>query len=183
MPRRIQIIWWFTLYTTIVWAVEGLYCKRPIQCLASSEILTPPPPHRPASVYHRAFGAGGGHTRLVERGWGVNSSEDARHCSVLYICKYFVVWATRGTKSVDIHFQTRKSCWVGDPSFFLVSGALTQPSQPWDDLACGQPSLCAVICTCCQFLEITNRFYTHGRLFTRFFSDRFTAFVHKFNVM
>jgi len=31
--------------------VEGLYCKRPIQCLASSEILTPPPPHRSASVY------------------------------------------------------------------------------------------------------------------------------------
>jgi hypothetical protein len=52
-----------------------------------------PPPHRPASVYsvhHPAFGAGGGHTRWVERGWGVNSSEDARHCSVLYICKYFV---------------------------------------------------------------------------------------------
>jgi hypothetical protein len=40
-----------------------------------------------------AFGAGGGHTRWVERGcrWGVNSSEDAKHCSVLYyICKYFV---------------------------------------------------------------------------------------------
>ncbi len=29
-------------------------------------------------------------TRWVERGWGVNSSEDARHCSVLYVCKYFV---------------------------------------------------------------------------------------------
>ncbi len=26
----------------------------------------------------------------VEMGWGVNSSEDVRHCSVLYICKYFV---------------------------------------------------------------------------------------------
>ncbi len=26
-----------------------------------------------------------------KRGWGVNSSEDARHCSVLYICKYFVI--------------------------------------------------------------------------------------------
>ncbi len=65
--------------------VEGLYCKRPIQCLASSEILTPHPPHRPVSVYPPAFGAGGGHTRWVERGWGVNSSEDARHCSVLYI--------------------------------------------------------------------------------------------------
>ncbi len=32
-----------------LWVVEGLYCKRPIQCLASSEILTP---HRPASMYH-----------------------------------------------------------------------------------------------------------------------------------
>jgi hypothetical protein len=37
-----------------------------------------------------AFGAGGGHTRWVERGWGVNILEDARHCSVLYIRKYFV---------------------------------------------------------------------------------------------
>jgi hypothetical protein len=27
----------------------------------------------------------------VERGWGIYSSEDARHCSVLYICKYFMV--------------------------------------------------------------------------------------------
>ncbi len=35
-----------------------------------------PPPHRPL--------VGGGHTSWVERGWGVNSSEDARHCSVLY---------------------------------------------------------------------------------------------------
>jgi hypothetical protein len=50
--------------------VERLYCKRPIQCLASSKILTPPP-HRPASVY--AFGAGGGHTRWVERGRGGGS--------------------------------------------------------------------------------------------------------------
>jgi hypothetical protein len=50
--------------------VEGLYCKRPIQCLASSKLLTPPPPHRPASLYPPAFGAGGGHTRWVERGGG-----------------------------------------------------------------------------------------------------------------
>jgi hypothetical protein len=52
--------------------VEGLYCKRPIQCLASSEILTtpltapgecvPPPP--------TPLGGGGRHTRWVERGWG-----------------------------------------------------------------------------------------------------------------
>ncbi len=78
-------------------SVEGLYCTRPIQCLASSEILTPhpltawrvcTPPPPPV------LGARGGHTRWVERGRGVNtSSEDARNCSVdaLYICKYFVL--------------------------------------------------------------------------------------------
>ncbi len=38
-----------------------------------------------------AIGGGGGHTRWVERGWGVNILEDARHCSVLFICKYFVI--------------------------------------------------------------------------------------------
>ncbi len=33
----------------------------------------------------------GGRTHsLGGEGVGVNSSEDARHCSVLYICKYFV---------------------------------------------------------------------------------------------
>ncbi len=54
--------------------------------------MDPPPPHRPASVYPppRAFGAGGGQTLWVERGWGVNILEDAGHCSVLYIREYFV---------------------------------------------------------------------------------------------
>ncbi len=33
----------------------------------------PPPPHRPASVYPPTFGAGGGHTRWMERGWGVTA--------------------------------------------------------------------------------------------------------------
>ena len=26
----------------------------------------------------------------MKRGWGVNCSEDARYCSVLYMCRYFV---------------------------------------------------------------------------------------------
>jgi hypothetical protein len=34
-----------------VYPVERLYCKRPILWLASSKTLTPPPRHRPASVY------------------------------------------------------------------------------------------------------------------------------------
>jgi hypothetical protein len=50
--------------------------------LTARRVCTPPP------LWCRR----GGHTRWVERGWGVNIYilEDARHCSVLYICKYFV---------------------------------------------------------------------------------------------
>ncbi len=40
-------------------------------------------------------------TRLVERGVGVNILEDARHCSVLYICKYFVTDPNRCTKDAE----------------------------------------------------------------------------------
>jgi hypothetical protein len=75
-------------------SVERLYSKRPILCLASSKILTPPPSSPPGECVPPpppAFGAGGGHTRWVERGWGVNILKDARHCSVLYIRKYFVL--------------------------------------------------------------------------------------------
>jgi hypothetical protein len=69
-----------------MYGVEGLYCKRPIQCLVSSKILTPPPHLSPPGE------CVGGHTRWVERGWGVNILEDARHCFVLYIRKYFVMY-------------------------------------------------------------------------------------------
>jgi hypothetical protein len=52
-----------------------------------------PPPSPPSEcVYpppHHWYGAGGRTHSLG--GGGVNSSEDARHCSVLFICKYFVV--------------------------------------------------------------------------------------------
>ncbi len=54
------------------------------------------PPHCPASVYPPAptpvSGAGGRHTRWAEKGGGVNSFEDTRLCSVLYLWKYFVGW-------------------------------------------------------------------------------------------
>jgi hypothetical protein len=87
-------------------SVEGLYGKRPIQCPASSEILTPPP-HRPASVYPPTFGAGGGIHSLDGEGVGVNSSEDARHysVSVFYICKYFVA---RSLKTKPTWVETRE---------------------------------------------------------------------------
>ncbi len=65
----------------------------------------PRPPHRPASVYPPAFGAGGGHTRWAVRGSGVNSSEDVRHYSVLYICKYILC-------AVSQHRKSTSSCYI-----------------------------------------------------------------------
>ncbi len=47
--------------------------------------------HPPPFIARRALGAGKEHTRWVERGWGVNILEDARHCSALYMRKYFVI--------------------------------------------------------------------------------------------
>jgi hypothetical protein len=54
--------------------------------------IDPPPPHRPASVHPPAFGAGGGHTRWGERGWGGGSIVRKTPDTGLYsiICKYFV---------------------------------------------------------------------------------------------
>jgi hypothetical protein len=51
--------------------------------------IDPPPPHRPASVYPLPRLWYGGEDTLA--GWGGGGgSEDARHCSELYISKYFV---------------------------------------------------------------------------------------------
>jgi hypothetical protein len=54
--------------------------------------IVPPPPHRPASVYPHPPPLVRGEDTLAgwRGGWGVNILEDARHSSVLYICKYFV---------------------------------------------------------------------------------------------
>jgi hypothetical protein len=52
-------------------------------------------PSTPGESVPPAFVAGGGHTRWVERGWVVNIFEDARHSSVLYICKYFVAYISK----------------------------------------------------------------------------------------
>jgi hypothetical protein len=49
----------------------------------------PPPPHRPACMTP-AFGAGGGHTRWVERGWGVNIPGDALYS--IYVSTLWYVW-------------------------------------------------------------------------------------------
>jgi hypothetical protein len=76
--------------------VEGLYCKRPIQCLASLKTLTPTPSPTGECVPPLPLVRGKDHS-LGGEGVGVNISEDARHCSVLYICKYFV---HRGITSV-----------------------------------------------------------------------------------
>ncbi len=50
--------------------VERLYCKRPIQCLASSKILTPPPPTARRVCTPRLWCGGRTHSLGGERGGG-----------------------------------------------------------------------------------------------------------------
>jgi hypothetical protein len=78
-------------FSNIAWTVEGLYCKRPIQSLASSKLLTPHPLTARRVCILPPYGAGGGQTRWVERGWGgkIWKMADIAH-AVLYIRKYFV---------------------------------------------------------------------------------------------
>ncbi len=83
----------------IVYIVEGLNYKRPIQCLASSKIWTPTPsPRRVCTPPPPPVGGGGPPPPGGRGGGGCNSLEDARHCSVFYICKYFVLYIQRESK-------------------------------------------------------------------------------------
>jgi hypothetical protein len=105
----------FLFYARGVTPVEGLYCKRPIQCLACTPRLR----------------SGGGPIRWAERGWGVNSSEDARHCSVLYICKYFVVTPPRRKGSFCQEFKCSNKIPLYLP-YMQGCGGLHDPLQHFD---------------------------------------------------
>ncbi len=104
VSKNVHIMYWSYFYTQymitfrthILWvpAVEGSYCKRPIQCLASSKRLFPHPltARRVCTVYPpppHLWCWGSTHS-LGGEGVGGQYFEDARHSSVLYICKYFV---------------------------------------------------------------------------------------------
>ncbi len=95
--------------------VEGLYCKRPIQCLASSEILTPP--HRPASDHPPPprFGAGGRTHSLGGEGGGgskVRKTPDTALYST-YISKYFFVLKVIRTNTTEMYFSSIHFASVG----------------------------------------------------------------------
>ncbi len=56
------------------------------------QIIDPPhSPHRPTSVYPLPLVLGEDTLAGCRGGLGVNILEDARHSSVLYICKYYVI--------------------------------------------------------------------------------------------
>jgi hypothetical protein len=86
--------------------------------------IDPLPPHRPASVYSPAFGAGGGHTRWVVRVWGVNSSEDS-------ICKNFVQLTNHGELSTFLHGVSETKAQKTILLFFLNCSFLTW-NRWWD---------------------------------------------------
>ncbi len=54
--------------------------------------IDPPPPHRPASVYPPPL-VRGEDTLAGGEGGGVNSSEDAKHCYVLYSIYVGTLWS------------------------------------------------------------------------------------------
>ncbi len=66
--------------------------------------IDPPPPSPPGKC-----GAGEDTLAGWRGGWGVNIFEDARHNSVLYICKYFVA------KPYQIHVKRRSCADVNSP--------------------------------------------------------------------
>jgi hypothetical protein len=64
--------------------------------------IDPPPPSLPGERVPPGLWCGGRtHSQGGERGGGVNILEDARHSSVLYICKYFVVKGLRQERGTD----------------------------------------------------------------------------------
>ncbi len=116
--------------------VERLYCKRPIQCLASSKILTPPPPHCPASVYPpspRLWWGGRTHSLGGDwrGGWVVNILEDARHSSVLCIFKYFCPKLYDSTETLVFYIQ--QSIYALHPS---LSALILYSSRAVDVCTC-----------------------------------------------
>jgi len=66
----------------------------------------PHPPHRPASA---RLWCGGGHTRWVEGGGGANVLENARHSTVLYICKY-TLWSDRCMQPIHMAWLKNVPC-------------------------------------------------------------------------
>jgi hypothetical protein len=67
----------------------------------------PPTPSPPGEcVPAHAFGAGGGHTRWVERGLGGQYLEDARHSSVLFCLRLSV-------RGFQFNFPTWKMSMCG----------------------------------------------------------------------
>ncbi len=65
--------------------------------------IDPPTPHRPASVYTPTFGAGRGHTRWVERGWGVNTVVQKTPYTALYSIYVSTFWGMQSRKKITCY--------------------------------------------------------------------------------
>ncbi len=87
-----------------------LHIKSTEQCLASSELLTPHPLSTQRVCLPPAPKAGGVHTCQGVKGWGVNSSEDARHWIGLlqYNPSTHVILLSRKVTDLVVEWRTFK---------------------------------------------------------------------------
>ncbi len=77
------------------WWCSVAWCRRKIITVRGQSYVLRLPKYwslNPGECVPPSFVAGGGHTRRVERGWGVNILEDARHSSVLYLYRILFAW-------------------------------------------------------------------------------------------
>ncbi len=109
------------------WYVEGLYCKRPIQCLASSEILipypitarrvcTPPPPPLVVRREDTLAGWRGGGGSIVRK--TPDTALYSIYVSTLYPDRYIHPpwWWNKAERKI---FTTRRSATMGLESVLL----------------------------------------------------------------
>ncbi len=89
----------------------------------------PHPPHHPASI-PRLWCAGRTDSLGGEGGWGFNILEDAKHSSVLYVCKSFLVYLISDSRAFCCRFTFSKTFKLF-PKLFSSKSSLAGNMLSW----------------------------------------------------
>jgi hypothetical protein len=129
---------------TIDYTVERLYCKRPILCLASSKILTPHPPHRPASVHPRLWC--GGRTHSLDGEGGGGSIFWKTPDTTLYSTYVRTLWIILSDTSTQVHSTSVAPPPLNSPaSNSWHTDRAVQCSDPYKNLSRTKPFFSLVL--------------------------------------